>query len=277
MELETLNKEWLPEPWTVSNTWVENNDCFSLEIIPPEGKEPEESIKPGQFHMLYGFGYGEIPISLSGYGDGSVIHTIRKVGAVSTGISNLKPGESIGVRGPFGNHWPMQHLGTKDVLLVAGGVGLAPLKPLIESILADRSRFGQLNLLYGCRNPDQILFRGLLEEWREDINIHETVDSAPPNWTKNIGVVTRLLAKADLNPENTVCYVCGPEIMMRLSAEEIVAMGVKAEDIYISMERNMKCAIGFCGHCQWGPHFLCRTGPILDYHGAATLLRKHEL
>jgi len=239
------------------------------------------SFQPGQFNMLYAFGIGEVPVSVSGDPGkpGPLIHTIRAVGAVSQALTRLKPGEALGLRGPFGSAWPVGESRGGDVVVVAGGLGLAPLRPAIYRLLAERDRYGHIALLYGTRSPDDILYRREIERWRRrlDVEVAVTVDHAGSGWHGNVGVVTKLIARAGFDPEHTVVFVCGPEIMMRFAAMALDSAGVAPERIYVSMERNMKCAIGQCGHCQFGPALVCRDGAVMRYDRVSRLLTVREL
>lgn len=236
---------------------------------------------PGQFNMLTVFGVGEVPISLSGdpARGTQLVHTIRAVGAVSEALLQLKPGKELGLRGPFGVGWPMAEAAGRDVLLVAGGLGLAPLRPALYRLLAGRDRFGRVRLLYGARGPEDMLFRRELASWqrRADIDIEITVDHAPSGWTGHVGVVPTLIEHAAFDPGNSIALVCGPEIMMRFAIDALRRTGMADAAIYLSMERNMKCAIGQCGHCQFGPTFVCRDGPVFRYDRLRTFLGLKEI
>jgi len=247
--------------------------------------EPEEPalarFAPGQFYMLTVFGVGEVPISVSGdaAAPGPLIHTIRAVGPVSTALTRLDPGAAIGLRGPFGVGWPLQAAEGQDVVVVAGGLGLAPLRPALYHLLGNRGRFGRVVLLYGTRSPEDILFRRELESWRRrlDVTIEVTVDRAFGDWRGHVGVVTTLIPRAGFDPAQTVALVCGPEVMMRFAAAALADAGVPVDAIHLSMERNMKCAIGLCGHCQLGPTFICKDGPVFPYPRLRPLLGVREL
>jgi NAD(P)H-flavin reductase len=231
--------------------------------------------------MLYVFGIGEVPISISGDPEYSerLVHTVRAVGAVTRGIGSLKRNTQLGVRGPFGSHWPVEKAAGQDVLIIAGGIGLAPLRPALYQLLAGRRMFGKVCLLYGSRTPDDILYRKDLRKWgeRADLQTLVTVDRARQDWTGNVGVVTTLIAKARFDPAKTLAMVCGPEIMMRFTIRELQKGGIGNDRIYVSMERNMKCALGFCGHCQFGPTFICKDGPVFPYDNIQHLLAIREL
>lgn len=218
--------------------------------------------------MLYAFGVGEVPISASGDpGSKTLIHTIREVGAVTRTIRSLKRGDTLGVRGPFGSSWPVEEAFSRDVVIIAGGIGLAPLRPALYSILAQREKFGRVVLMYGTRTPEDILFRKELESWRArlDLSVHVTVDRAMESWRGSVGVVTTIIPRASFDSSGALVMICGPEAMMRFTILELQNRGVGLNQIYISTERNMKCAIGFCGHCQLGPTFVCKDGPVFRY------------
>ena len=231
--------------------------------------DPLPAFAPGQFSMLYAYGVGEVPISISG--DPGVpnrlVYTIRSVGAVSQALIGTPAGDSIAMRGPFGTSWPVEQAKGQDVLLVAGGIGLAPLRPAIYHIVRNRSEYGRVTILYGARNPKELLFTKQLKGWAAlpDTQILTTVDGGGSSWRGHVGVVTKLFGLATLQPERTVAMTCGPEIMMRFVVRELKSRGFAGEQIYLSMERNMKCAVGFCGHCQMGPYFICKDGPVFAY------------
>lgn len=252
-------------------------EIWTLELDSEDGAS--DGFEPGQFNMLTAFGIGEVPISMSGDPGDRLIHTIRAVGAVSAALAELRPGAQLGVRGPFGIGWPMAEAAGKDVILIAGGLGLAPLRPAIYRLLAERGRYGRVLLLYGTRSPDDILFHRELEGWRKrfDFDVEVTVDHAAAAWRGHVGVVTTLVPRASLDPHNTIAMVCGPEVMMRFSAAALKAAGLPDEAIHLSMERNMKCAIGFCGHCQFGPSFVCRDGPVFRYDRICGILSMKEI
>jgi NAD(P)H-flavin reductase len=270
----------VPDIYTVSRSRRETADTKTLELQPTRGAKPFE-FHPGQFNMLYVFGVGEVPISLSGDTSSPVpiIHTIRDVGAVSRGLCNLKRGDAVGLRGPFGSSWPVEDAEGADVLVIAGGIGLAPLRPAIHHLISRRRRYGRVAILYGARSPAELLYRREVERWRGrfDLEVHATVDHAADSWMGRVGVVTRLIRLVDFDPDSTVAMVCGPEIMMRFTIRELQDRGVPEENVFLSMERNMKCAVGFCGHCQFGPVFVCRDGPIFRYDRVRGLLGLKEI
>lgn len=253
-------------------------DVWTLDIDP--GADGF-AFAPGQFNMLYAFGIGEAAISISGdpTKPERLIHTIRAVGKVSAALTRLKAGDPIGLRGPYGSGWPGEAAAGSDVVIIAGGLGLAPLRPSLYRLLADRDRYGRIVLLCGARSPADILFRKELEHWRTrlDIDVEVTVDHADADWHGNVGVVTTLVRRAAFDPAKTIAMVCGPEIMMRFAAQELQKAGVPTEAIYLSMERNMKCAIGHCGHCQFSSDFVCKDGPVATYARLGRLLSVREI
>jgi len=236
---------------------------------------------PGQFNMLTVFGVGEAAISVSGdpVEAGRLVHTIRAVGAVSSALTRLDRGDVLGLRGPFGTGWPMDEAVGRDVIVVAGGVGLAPLRPALYRLYAERRRYGKIALLYGTRSPADILFRAEVEAWRRrlDIDIEVTVDHADADWHGRVGVVTNLIARAAFDPQNATALVCGPEVMMRFAVMALRQASVAEHDIYISMERSMKCAVALCGHCQLGGVLICRDGPVFRHDRIRDLLATKEL
>lgn len=275
-----LTDPMLPTVWRVQRVRRELSDTATLELAPAHSDRAFE-FAPGQFNMLYGFGMGEVAISISGDPDAPsrLIHTIRSVGTLTRSLTALKKGAGIGVRGPFGSAWPVEQAEGYDVLIVAGGIGLAPLRPAIYRILARRRAYGRVLILYGSRTPRDLLFRKELEQWRGrfDTYVDVTVDRASGEWGGNVGVVTSLISRANFDPEHTVAMLCGPEVMMRFTIAALNDQGVQNERIHLSMERNMKCAVGFCGHCQYGPGFVCRDGPVYRFDRIQHLFGVREL
>ena len=270
---------WIPRRYRVGAVRPEIDDTVSLELAPDGGEAP--AFEPGQFNMLYAFGIGEAAISLSGdpADRARLVHTVRGVGPVSRALAGLAVGASVGVRGPFGAGWPMVNARGRDLVLIAGGLGLAPLWPALLRVLADRSRFGRVVLLAGMRTPREILFRAPLAAWqgRADLEVEVTVDRADTDWHGHVGVVTNLIPRLELDPRKATAFVCGPEIMMRHTAERLLAAGLESTQIFVSMERNMKCAIGLCGHCQFGSAFVCKDGPVMRFDRVAHALAVREL
>ena len=268
----------LPRAMTVQRAIKETADTFTLDLDP--GADGF-AFAPGQFNMITAFGVGESAISISGspHKPSVLTHTIRAVGGVTRALQQLKRGDSVGVRGPYGAAWPMAKARGHDVIIVTGGIGLAPLRPAILDILDDRAAFGKVCLAYGARAPREILFPKQLATWRGrvDVDVEITVDRGDVDWRGDIGVVTKLLGRFEVTPQNTVALLCGPEVMMRFAARDLVHLGVPADQVYLSMERNMKCAVGSCGHCQLGPTFICKNGPVYTYPQMAPLMAVREL
>lgn len=267
-------------PCQIRRVRLESHDTFTLELHAGNGAEGF-AFKPGQFNMLYVFGIGEVPMSISGdpTRPDLLVHTTRDVGAVTQAMHRLRTGAFIGVRGPFGTPWPIERVIGKDVVLIAGGIGIAPLRPVLYEIASHRQDFGAVILLYGTRSPEDIVFRRELEHWRaaDGVDVFLTVDHAMGAWPGHVGVVTALIPQAPFDPINTVALLCGPEVMMRFSADGLRKRGVPQDAIYLSMERNMKCAVGFCGHCQFGPSFVCKDGPVFVYERVKRLLELREI
>jgi NAD(P)H-flavin reductase len=255
-----------PDVVRVLDRRQETHDTFTLALAAPTSKW---RFLPGQFNMLYVFGVGEAAISMSGNpSDGrQVVHTIRAVGSVTHALERVQPGRCIGVRGPFGSAWPLEAARGHDVVIVAGGIGLAPLRPAIYHLLQNRADFGRVVLLYGARTPSDLLYAAELNHWRQrgDFQVHVTVDHAEPEWKDSVGLVTALFTRTEFDAGRTIGLMCGPEVMMRFVQREFEKRGVGDESLYVSLERNMQCAVGFCGHCQFGPEFVCMDGPVFRY------------
>ncbi len=263
----------LPKPFRVERVRRETHDVATLELR--GGRFP---FSPGQFTMAYAFGVGEIPLSISGdpAAPDVLVHSIRAVGPVSRAIVGLKKGDVLGIRGPYGAGWPVATAEGGDVLVVAGGMGLAPLRPVIYALLARRKRFRRVTLLYGSRTPEDVVFAKELRRWQLEVEV--TVDRAEKGaWRGHVGTVTTLLPRATFEPAATTAFVCGPEIMMRFTAQALADRGVPAGRVFVSAERNMKCAVGFCGHCQLGPRFICKDGPVFPWAELCPLLSTREL
>lgn len=269
-----------PVPYRVLDRVAENHDTATLRLSPVADALPVPA--PGQFMMMSAFGVGEVAISVSGLpgsAEPTVTHTIRAVGAVSRKLHDAAPGTVIGLRGPFGTGWGVQNAAHRDLVIVAGGVGLAPLRPVILAALDDRDRFGRICVIVGARRREDFLFGADLDAWsqRPDIDVHLTVDVPVQGWPGEVGFVTEPLRRLPLRPVMTTAFLCGPEAMMRNGAAELIRKGMWASDIEVSLERNMQCGIGWCGHCQLGPLLLCRDGPVVGYDVAEPLLRIREL
>lgn len=276
---QTTTSAMTPVPYRVRSRIVENRDSVTLRVEPVD--EPLPAPRPGEFMMMYAFGIGEIAISVSGVpkDDATITHTIRAVGAVSRALHQARPGTVIGMRGPFGTNWGLFDALDRDLVIVAGGVGLAPLRPVVLGVLERRAACGRVTLIAGARSRDDFLFNDELRSWaeRDDIDVHLTVDVPVQGWPGQVGFVTEPLRRLPLRPANTAAFLCGPEPMMRNGALELLRKGLAASDIRVSLERNMQCGIGWCGHCQLGQLLLCRDGPIVGYDVAEPLLAVREL
>jgi NAD(P)H-flavin reductase len=267
-------------PAQVLSVEKETHDTFTLSLD-SGSVNGRSAFAPGQFSMLYLFGVGELPISISGDPEepGKLVYTVRSVGKATNALVTRTVGDTLGVRGPFGTSWPMTRARGKDVVVIAGGIGLAPLRPAIYHILRHRGDYRRLIVLYGARNPRDMLFRKQLGAWAylPDTQILTTVDYGGLSWRGYVGVVTTLFRYVRLQPHRTIALMCGPEIMMRYVTRELESRGVGATDTYLSMERNMKCAVGFCGHCQMGPYFICKDGPVFQLAQMKNWIGKYEL
>lgn len=261
------------QPFRVTKNRKEIDGTHTIEMRPVDGDGFR--FAPGQFTMLYAFGTGEVPISISGdpARGGVLEQTIRSVGAVSAALCRLHRDDTVGVRGPYGTPWPVVPAVGNDVMIVAGGIGLAPLRPAIYHLLRNRAHYGKISILYGTRQPNDILFRPELEAWRGrfDLEVLVTVDSAGRDWRAPVGPVTTLIPRAAVR--EGIAMVCGPEIMMRFTVQALLDRGFEPDQVYLSMERNMKCGVGFCGHCQMGPEFVCKDGPVFAYPDIEKLMR----
>jgi NAD(P)H-flavin reductase len=269
----------VPRPFRVAGTRLDTRDTVTLSLEPDDG--PPLRFRAGQFTMLHAFGVGEVPISISAdpTRPGPLMHTIRDVGAVTHALVGAAPGTTVGVRGPFGNGWEVSDGAGGDVVIVAGGIGLAPLRPALMELAGRRDDYGRVVLLYGARSPGDVLFGDDLRAWADAhrICVEVTVDYGPPQWAGRVGLVTALVARAGFDAPRTLALVCGPEVMMRYTATALVERGVRRDRIRLSMERNMKCGVGLCGHCQFRELFLCLDGPVLGYDVLAPMLPMREL
>jgi NAD(P)H-flavin reductase len=267
----------LPKTYQITSVIHDTHDIYTLVMAPREGRVL--TFLPGQFNMLMHFGFGEVPISISGdpTDQKKLVHTIRAVGAVTHAMQRLKKGDEIGVRGPFGNDWPLDRKDC-DVLVIAGGLGLAPLRSALMVLASHRNQYKKITLLYGTRTPEEILFKDDLKNWKEKgLDIHISIDKPFEGWNGHVGFVTTLIGQHVSSPQNTHVLICGPEIMMKVAAQELMKAKVDENAVFLSMERNMQCGVGFCGHCQFGPRFICKDGAIFSYEQLKTWLTIKEL
>ncbi len=266
---------------SVTRVVRETNDVVTLDVALDPSTDDAPRFAPGQFNMLYMYGVGEIAVSISGDAAQTdhFAHTIRAVGPVSQALTDMQPDQQIGVRGPFGTAWPMAAATGKDVLIIAGGLGIAPLRPAIYHLQNHRHDFGDIGLLVGARSPADLPFIDEVSRWQQNSSIQcrVTVDHAGPDWRGDVGLVTEELNKVRFNPDNAIAMICGPEIMIRMTARQLQDLGVSSSSIHVSLERNMKCATGFCGHCQFGPHFICRDGPVFPIDRVQSIMKLREI
>ncbi|HEY3357844.1 MAG TPA: FAD/NAD(P)-binding protein [Polyangia bacterium] len=269
----------LPAPFTVVGVTRETRDTVTVTLAPDQ--PGVGAAAPGQFNMLYAFGVGEAPISTSGdpARPDRLVHTIRAIGLVTRALTRVRRGDALGVRGPYGVGWPLDEARGHDVVVVAGGVGLAPLRGAIYHLLRHRADYGRVCLLYGARTPADLLFRRELERWRGrlDLEVAVTVDRAERDWRGRVDVVPALVAAAGFEPERALAFCCGPEVMMRYAVRELAQRGVPASRVFVSLERSMRCGVGLCGHCQLLPFFACKDGPVLRADRVMHFMERREV
>jgi len=257
-----------------------NTHTFRTEFVDEQIRAMYRFV-PGQFNMLYVPGVGEAAFSVSSDPalTDTVDHTIRRVGSVTRALERLGKGGTIGLRGPFGKGWPMERMQDKDVVIVAGGIGIAPLRPVICRLLARRDYCNRLIVLYGCRTPEDRVFADELEQWEasDAIEVLVTVDSATGNWAGPVGVVTDLLRRIRVNAQQTIVLVCGPKILNRVAAWNFLQLHVPPDQVYVSLERNMNCGFARCGHCQYGGKFVCTDGPVFCFADNADIFAKKDI
>jgi NAD(P)H-flavin reductase len=266
-----------PERFRVTGAQRQTSDTVTLTLEPLEGGPLLFS--PGQFDMLYAPGVGEVPISFSGTTGAGVDHTVRAVGAVSRALCAAQPGDVLGVRGPYGKGWGVEDVEGADVVVAGGGIGIAPLRPVVEALLARREKYGRVVVLVGARTPDVLLFADDLARWAEQpgVEVAVTVDGAGSGWRGHVGLITDLVPRAGFDPASAVAMVCGPEVMMRFVAAALGDRGLPAGAVRVSLERTMQCGVGLCGHCQLGPTLVCRDGPVYPYDRVRRWLGIREL
>jgi NAD(P)H-flavin reductase len=260
----------VPIPAEIVEKRTETRGIYTFRLrVRDEAKRPWFRFCPGQFNMLYVFGVGEVPISIASDPDDSDVldHTVRIVGNVTGVLERLNAGDVVGLRGPYGSSWPLDEARGRDVILITGGLGCAPVVSVISYIARRREQFGALKILHGIKAPKDLLYRERFRAWAAHPNteVHLTTDHPDRRWRHHTGVVTGLLDELTIDPANSVVMMCGPEGMMRAAAAHLFKAGMPAERVYVSVERNMKCAVGLCGHCQMGSEFVCKTGPVFRY------------
>ena len=273
-----MSNPYLPLEAEIIERIQESPGLFTLRLqLTDTQQRSDYTFKPGQFNMLYLHGVGEVAISIvSDPLDERIIdHTIRAVGRITYGIEQLNTGDRIGLRGPYGKGWPMERAEQKDVVVITGGLGCAPVVSVIEYVSRRRERFGRLNIVQGVKHSCDFIWRERYDQWRSlpDTQVLLAADNGEPIWPWHIGHVTDLFEQMTFDPQQVMVVMCGPEGMMKVVVKNMIARGVKESDIYLSMERNMQCAVGHCGHCQYGEKFICRDGPVFSFEQVKPLFK----
>jgi NAD(P)H-flavin reductase len=260
---------YAPQPARIAERRIEAEGIltFTMRFVDPEVRRAYR-FAPGQFNMLYAYGVGEVPISIVSdpSNPAKLEHTIRVAGRVTGVMGRWKVGDTVGVRGPYGKGWPMEEARGRDVVIVTGGIGCAPVVGVINYIFRRREEYGHLHILHGVKTPNDLLYRERFDKWRSHprTNVYLTADQPDKSWRYSVGVVTNLFDELTVDP-SAIVMMCGPEVMMRYAISVLRDKGIGEESIYLSMERHMQCAVGLCGHCQFAPHFVCKDGPVFSY------------
>jgi len=276
---QTAANPYLIQPATIVEKIreAEDIDTYRLRFVDEQVRRSYR-FAAGQLNMVYLFGVGEVAISIVSDPDEpeSLDHTVRAVGRVTKAIAQLQPGDELGIRGPFGQGWPLDEARGKEVVIVTGGLGCAPVVGAIEYIFRRRNQYGAVKILHGVKTPHDLLYRERFDAWRRqpDTEVLLTSDQPDKTWHYHVGVVTELFEQVSMDPAKSIVLMCGPEIMMRLGVPILMRRGMSATAIYVSLERHMECGIGLCGHCQMGPYFLCKDGPVMRYDRVAPWLGK---
>jgi NAD(P)H-flavin reductase len=265
-----MHNPYVPDQAEVLERIQEASTIFTLRLRFTDSQvHAAYRFKPGQFNMVYLYGVGEVPLSIvSDPEDEHLLdHTVRILGRVTNGLAKLKAGDRVGIRGPFGRGWPLLESFGKDVVLVTGGLGCAPLVSVINYLVRRRERFGRLTIMQGVKHSNDLIWREQYEEWGRlpDTQVLLAADVGGPAWSWHVGPVTVLFDQVELRPERILVMMCGPEVMMRAAARILLERGVPEQALWLSMERNMQCAVGHCGHCQVGGKFVCKDGPVYCY------------
>lgn len=264
-----MHNAYLPIKAVIENVVTETADVKTFTLRLKDKTTPVLKYKPGQFLMLSLAGYGEAPFTFASLAtrEGRFQISVKKVGALTTALHNFKEKDAVGVRGPYGNTFPLEKMKNKNLLFVAGGIGMAPIRPLIQHVFKHRKDYGKIEIIYGCRTPQDIVYKYELAGWGNQPNtqVHLTVDVPDKSWGGSCGVVCVLFSKVKLNPKNTLVILCGPPIMIKFATLDILKLGFKEQDIYASLERYMKCGIGKCGHCYIKGKYVCMDGPNFSY------------
>jgi NAD(P)H-flavin reductase len=264
-----MTNEYLPKRAVIEKILEESPDTKTLRLRLKDKSDGRLNYKPGQFLMLSLVGFGEAPFTFASCPgkDGKFEVSVRKAGALTSALHNLKEKDIVGVRGPYGNFFPIDKIKKKDVLFVAGGCGIAPLRSLIQYVFKKRKDFGKVEIIYGCRTPGDRFYKRELEGWRDtpSTDIYLTVDEPDDKWGGACGVVCVLFPKIKLNPKSSFVFLCGPSAMLKFAIRDILKLGFKENNVYASLERHMKCGIGKCGHCYANEKYVCLDGPNFSY------------
>lgn len=277
-----MRNEYIPYPAIIESIQTESSDTKTFKICFKNKKIKDSfTYKPGQFVEMSVLGVGEAPISITSSPSrkGFLQFTVRAVGKVTNAIHKLKAGDVVYIRGPYGNSFPFDEVKGKNLLFVAGGIGLPPLRSIINMVFDNRTDFGRVKILYGAKTPQELCFKEELKQWRKipETEAFLTVDRPTDGWKGHVGVVTTLWDKTPIMPDETIAYVCGPPIMIKFVVQKLSESGFRPEDIYVSLERYMKCGVGKCGHCNIGGKFVCIDGPIFNYAEIKTLPKKEHV
>lgn len=261
---------YLPHEALILERIQESSSIFTLRLkFTDAAVHANYRFHPGQFNMVYLHGVGEVAISIVSdpHDDSVVDHTIRAVGRVTRGLAKLAQGDRIGIRGPYGRGWPLSTAEGRDVLIVTGGLGCAPVVAVINYVLRRRARFGRLLIMQGVKHSDDLVWQQRYQQWAKmpDTHVLVAADTAEQHWPWRVGRITDHFDELQLDPRRTLAMMCGPEGMMHAATKQLFRRGMAETDVYLSMERNMQCAVGHCGHCQYGPHFICKDGPVFSY------------
>jgi NAD(P)H-flavin reductase len=273
---------WMPAPARIIGTRDENSNTrtFTTEFV-DEGIAETYRFAPGQFNMLYVPGVGEAAFSVSSdpAEPRRVEHTVRRVGSVTRCLWRINEGGVIGLRGPFGRGWPMEEMRDRHVVIVAGGIGIAPLRPVVYALLHQPGYCKRLVLLYGCRTPEDRVYADQLEQWErtDAIEVLVTVDNATGEWAGPVGVVTGLLRRIKVAAQETIVLVCGPKVLNRAAAWSFLQLHVPPDRVFVNLERNMNCGFARCGHCQYGGKFVCSDGPVFRFSDIANIFAKEDI
>lgn len=264
-----MKNEYLPIPAIIDKIVIESLDAKTFLLRPQDKNNHLLKYKPGQFMMLSLSGYGEAPFTFASCAgrEGRFQISVRRVGALTEALHRLKEKDLVGVRGPYGNTFPLDKIKGKDLLFVAGGCGIAPLRGLIQHVFKNRKNYGRVEIIYGCRTPKDIFYKEEIKSWQENLNtaVYLTVDEPDELWGATCGVVCVLLPKIKLNPKAAFVFLCGPGVMIKFAISDILKLGFKEQNIYASLERYMKCGIGKCGHCYIKEKYVCLDGPNFSY------------